>query len=310
MSKWYAVVRGRIPGIYTSWPACQNQIKDFSKAMHKSFKTKKDAAQYLLDMKNERDDQYSEQLQLEIKIAIHGTIALNSITSRNNIENYELCNFEVSKKYQPPLLPANITVGSLEFFNLARDHLDPGDNTIVVYCDGSKMPTVNHLGSGAYSRFRGNDYAMSAPYTPLLGKRYGLSQTESNLLSSPSMEYLAFAHVLWSFLWIRLPEENGVVYPLKDPWKIIFVCDYIGVKDFTSGAWKPKESHIIKIHANCALMIKFLKVRNINVEVLHCDGHSDVHGNELSDVMAKSTTESNNFPELVKRLSTVFLSGN
>lgn len=43
MSKWYVVIRGRTPGIYTSWSDCQSQVKGFSKALHKSFKSEQAA---------------------------------------------------------------------------------------------------------------------------------------------------------------------------------------------------------------------------------------------------------------------------
>jgi len=37
--KFYVVWEGHKPGVYTSWPECQNQIAGFSKAKYKSFST-------------------------------------------------------------------------------------------------------------------------------------------------------------------------------------------------------------------------------------------------------------------------------
>ena len=49
--KYYAVKKGRNPGIYTSWDSCLKEVKGFSGAIYKSFKSKEDALAFL----NEED---------------------------------------------------------------------------------------------------------------------------------------------------------------------------------------------------------------------------------------------------------------
>jgi ribonuclease HI len=45
--KFYAVRQGRVPGIYTSWSECQKQVKGYSNATYKSFKTHAEAKRFL-----------------------------------------------------------------------------------------------------------------------------------------------------------------------------------------------------------------------------------------------------------------------
>lgn len=45
--KYYVVRVGRNPGIYTNWKECESQVKGFSGADYKSFKTKIEAEEYL-----------------------------------------------------------------------------------------------------------------------------------------------------------------------------------------------------------------------------------------------------------------------
>lgn len=47
VQKYYAVKKGRKPGLYTSWPQAQNQVSHYPKAEYKSFKDKVQALQYL-----------------------------------------------------------------------------------------------------------------------------------------------------------------------------------------------------------------------------------------------------------------------
>ena len=45
--KYYAVKKGRNPGIYTSWDSCLKEVKGYSGAIYKSFKTKEEAETYM-----------------------------------------------------------------------------------------------------------------------------------------------------------------------------------------------------------------------------------------------------------------------
>ena len=45
--KFYAVKKGRTPGIYNSWDDCKKQIDGFSGATYKSFKTAAEAAEFM-----------------------------------------------------------------------------------------------------------------------------------------------------------------------------------------------------------------------------------------------------------------------
>ncbi len=41
--KYYAVKKGRIPGIYETWSECQEQVEKYPGAVYKGFKTKEEA---------------------------------------------------------------------------------------------------------------------------------------------------------------------------------------------------------------------------------------------------------------------------
>lgn len=56
--KYYAVRKGRNPGIYTSWDSCLKEVKGFSGAIYKAFKTKSEAEAFMKD----------EEKQIEVDI--------------------------------------------------------------------------------------------------------------------------------------------------------------------------------------------------------------------------------------------------
>ncbi|KAL7441468.1 hypothetical protein ACHAXM_011515 [Skeletonema potamos] len=47
-SKWYAVAKGRVPGIYQTWDECKAQTAGFSGAIFKSFKARGDAQVFMI----------------------------------------------------------------------------------------------------------------------------------------------------------------------------------------------------------------------------------------------------------------------
>lgn len=53
MSKFYAVRKGRTPGIYRTWPEAQREVIGFKGAEFKSFKTSEEAEAYMNDSEQE-----------------------------------------------------------------------------------------------------------------------------------------------------------------------------------------------------------------------------------------------------------------
>ena len=45
--KYYAVQKGRVPGVYLTWDECKKQVDGFSGAAFKSFSTMEEARQFV-----------------------------------------------------------------------------------------------------------------------------------------------------------------------------------------------------------------------------------------------------------------------
>ena len=48
MSKFYAVARGKIPGIYNTWNETKIQVNGFPRALYKGFKTREEAEKFIM----------------------------------------------------------------------------------------------------------------------------------------------------------------------------------------------------------------------------------------------------------------------
>ncbi len=54
--KFYAVKVGKVPGIYSTWSECEEQVKGFPSASYKSFATLSEAENFMLDKGMEKLD--------------------------------------------------------------------------------------------------------------------------------------------------------------------------------------------------------------------------------------------------------------
>ena len=51
--KYYCVIKGRTPGIYTDWESCEKQVNGYKGSKFKAFKTMEEVEQYIEENKSE-----------------------------------------------------------------------------------------------------------------------------------------------------------------------------------------------------------------------------------------------------------------
>jgi ribonuclease HI len=56
-AKWYyAVARGRIPGVYTDWGQAERKVNGYSGAIHKKFQDQRQAKKFIRDNQQSDDE--------------------------------------------------------------------------------------------------------------------------------------------------------------------------------------------------------------------------------------------------------------
>lgn len=318
MSKFFAVKVGKVPGVYASWPECSAQVTGYPGALHKSFKTREEALTYIYG----QDIPQHEKINLDVPLRAQQKIIQTQQANLDIARKQQLDQALVQCKrsmldvildptshqngepfhYGQLVLPR---VAKCAYHNCDRRVLETHPRQIVIYIDGSKRPKVNHRGSGAYCRFGNKDYYQSVPFCDAVGHRYGINPEDFAKLSSPTMEYLALAHIMFCLRSLKVPlNADGTTQILNPRLRLIFVGDYNGVKHFTEGSWQAKEDYIIKIRDFCQAVIKGLSILGVDVMILNCSGHVGILGNELADIMAKSPAPYDSIPSLVEAIST------
>ncbi|MDF7672840.1 ribonuclease H family protein [Lactobacillus sp. ESL0701] len=105
--KFYAVKKGRVPGIYRTWDAAKKQVDGFSNAVYKSFKEEADAIEYMDWLQNKSSKQSEEAAVLK---PVHQNIASSKPLpqSEDTLENAlaKIQAFSKQVKSQPSVKPA------------------------------------------------------------------------------------------------------------------------------------------------------------------------------------------------------------
>ena len=83
--KYYAVKKGKMPGIYYSWNECKTQVDGFSGAEYKSFKSEKEARDYISD--NSEQTSMNKCIKNTYTLAVEAYVD-GSYNSRTNEYSY------------------------------------------------------------------------------------------------------------------------------------------------------------------------------------------------------------------------------
>ena len=132
MKKYYAVRKGRVPGIYNTWDECNEQVTEFSGAEYKSFKLLEDAKNFInntskiTDTKSDAVAYVDGSYSKELNMFSYGAVLFY------NGEKYEFC-----KAFQDPeLITMHNVAGEIKGSEFVMQYcIDNGIKSIDIFYD-------------------------------------------------------------------------------------------------------------------------------------------------------------------------------
>ena len=143
--KYYVVWKGHNPGIYEDWSACKQQIVDFSGALFKSYKSKREAEEAF----KEGPDALKKEKQPQEKEIIAKSISVDAACSGNpGLMEYQGVD-TVTKKvifHRGPFLLATNNIGEfLAIVHALAMLKKEGNHKLPIYSDsGTAMAWVRN----------------------------------------------------------------------------------------------------------------------------------------------------------------------
>ncbi|MER2064293.1 MAG: ribonuclease H family protein [Alkalibacterium sp.] len=133
--KYYAVKKGRKPGIYTTWPEAQKQVSGYPSAQFKSFQTKNEAEAYINSDKQKAQTETSDKLIAYVDGSFDKrskTYSYGAVLLQNGTILTELSNSASDPKYAESFQIAGECFGAL---NAIKWAIDNDYKDIAIYYD-------------------------------------------------------------------------------------------------------------------------------------------------------------------------------
>ncbi|WP_080145376.1 ribonuclease H1 domain-containing protein [Marinilactibacillus piezotolerans] len=133
--KYYAIKKGRKPGIYTTWPEAQKQVSGFSGAEFQSFTSKEEAEQFINP--KEIVSQYTDEQTVTAYVdgsfdKINGRYSYGVVMLKDNTVLETLKNADDDSRYVESYQIAGECFGSLNAIKWAKEH---GYKRVIIHYD-------------------------------------------------------------------------------------------------------------------------------------------------------------------------------
>lgn len=284
-NKFYAVRKGRKPGIYQTWPECQEQVKGYKGAQYKSFKTEEEAKEYINDNESGQQSQTTDKLQM------------SSSRKRKNsdpIQDLNALALDSQEKRQRNVESSSSTIDSLELDAiellldqsiediLSDTEKNPSTSTsiekIICYTDGAcpNNGKINCTSAGIGVHFPNHKlWDISA--------KLDLSTLKSETSSNKNTNQTAEVEAIYRA--IKLIFDKGFTN-LKIFTDSKYSIDSLTkwYKKWQNNNWRTSNGKEVVHRKQFERILELMK--KIKVEFEHVAGHAGILGNEIADRLA------------------------
>lgn len=270
MAKIYAVAKGRVPGIYSSWADCEAQVKGFNGAKYKSFTSQQDADRYMEENGGESVAAVLQHSGLNVgqgTKTVPGMPALFAEVADLKAKAYEHLDFLsdnglISEStyvgicreidHNLDIKESSVRNADVHGSKQVSDHVD-------IYVDGSYNSATDEYGYGIYMD-DGKQQRMG--YGRGKCEAGGRNVEGETAAAKKALEYVA----------VRPDYKSVTVYH-----------DYEGIGKWADHAWKANKTYTNAYQR----FVDRIRRNGLDVSFVHVDGHTGNEGNEIVDKLAK-----------------------
>lgn len=245
---YYAVAKGRKPGIYTTWDKCKEQVQQYSGSAFKKFPSLIEAEKFI----KENSDKSSSS-----------TNTITVVKKRPALKRKEC--LEVSEKQSSPkkckLIPLPIK-------QTASDYIMDDDGYVEVYTDGACSSNGKRNAQAGVGIWFADNHPMNVSQ-PVVGR------ATNNMAEIQAVTIAAKQAKQAGITKLKIHTDSKFMINCVTKWMSKWK-----VNGWKTGNNKPVINKIELIELEEAL-------KSINVIWKHVYGHQGIHGNEMADKLAR-----------------------
>lgn len=272
MANFYGVKEGKTPGVYETWKECEEQIKGYSNAVYKKFKTREEALEFIEDgvetkIYNIDDIDGDTEILKNIKKDRSEKEEVNYL--KNKIEELEKRIIELEKNLDLEYLPKIKEEPSpyREIENQLTMDLEDGEislkeNEMIAYVDGSYKNKTKEYSYGMIIFTKDSEEEYYEKYKNEFSEMRNVAGEIQGAMKA-----------------MELAVERGKT-------KLYLHYDYMGIEKWAREEWKANKKGTQK-YRDYYLSIKD-KIEVVFIKVL---AHSGDKYNEVADSLAKKALE-------------------
>nr|KAF7430018.1 hypothetical protein H0235_006416 [Vespula pensylvanica] len=264
MPFYYAVAKGRNPGIYLSWPECQEQVNKFTGSIYKKFSSKLEAEHFIKqcsDSSNVSSSKLIEEKKFgsildKQKINIKKrSLSPESKRKRSKSKIRKLESAEISSKESHyTTQEKNFTIGK-------EDYVD-------VYTDGACSSNGRRGAQAGIGVWFGDNHPLNVS-KPVVGR------ATNNMAEIQAVTVAA-----------RQAKKAGIMkLKINTDSKFLINCITNWMPKWKRNGWKTATDKPVINKTELLEMEAALK--SIDVKWNHVNGHVGIYGNEMADKLAR-----------------------
>lgn len=258
---FYAVVRGRVPGVYKTWPECEKQVKGFANARYKKCKSEAEALTFIARFKDSNG-----KCQIKSSVSVFpcsNTATVSALSSRKRSAPQDADTACCSKKLK------SAAGGVINV--MAEKWITEG--VPVVYTDGSCMSNGMRRCKAGFGVFWGDNHPdnLSEPlnHGPPTNNRAELFAVIRALQQAEKKGYKRLV----------VRTDSNLLIQSMNVW----------IHSWHRNNWKTSAGTDVK---NKDLLVELdLLLKKVHVCFDHVRGHVGIYGNEKADELARSGAE-------------------
>lgn len=251
--KFYAVQKGKVPGVYQTWEECKAQVHGYSGAVYKSFSTEEEAMRYVVGQG-----------------AMKSSVDLMEGSAGGDGRSLDMMQESAGGDGRSLDMMQENAGGDASFFGMLEGSIGGngsheqqkktgGENTLVAYVDGSYYSATGEFSYGVVILQNGSEYCFNEK----------MSDPELAAMHNVAGEIKGAEAAM------RYAVERGYS-------QITIYHDYEGIARWCTGDWKANKSGTQAYKAYYDSISDRLQVRFEKVK-----GHSGNKYNDMADRLAK-----------------------